>query len=383
VRYRAGVRKVVIYGSKTGWLYYLNARTGKPVIPVHEKKVPVLASQATSATQPIPQGQSLVPTCPSATNDTRPIPDFTSGCEFTPYLNTPILVTPGGAGGADWALMSFDQRTGLLYVAAAEADFAYSDGQPYGQPTFWRPAGGLGTGIVDAVDPRTNTIAWQQTTTYGVSDGDGMLSTAGGLLFEGTENGVLTARSAATGKVLWSWQTGTGITAAPITYTANGQQYVAVLAGGARVPQQTHLGDSLLAFRIGGKLSQASPPTPVPSRLPVDAPAVAGSAAHDTVVLGRTWNTATGAPNTTENLGSAVAMAPPVMTVPTGTTVTFTNPSGNSKDHCAESFFDPASFKVGPLAPGQSGTVTFSKAGTYFYNDCAGFPWNTGEIIVG
>jgi PQQ-dependent dehydrogenase (methanol/ethanol family) len=383
IRYHAGVRKVVIYGSKTGWLYYLNAQTGKPVIGVREKKVPGLASQATSATQPIPQGDSLVPTCPSTNNSTRPIPDFTSGCEFTPYLNAPILVTPGGAGGADWALMSFDRRTGLLYVAAAEADFAYSDGQPYGQPTFWRPAGGLGTGVLDAVNPRTNTVAWRQPTTYGLSDGDGILTTAGGLLFEGTEDGLLTARSAATGKALWNWQAGTGITAAPITYTAGGKQYVAVLAGGARVPQHSRLGDSLWAFRIGGGRSQASPPPPVPTRLPVDAPAVAGSAAHDTVVLGRRWDAAAGAPGPTEDLGSAVAMAPPVMTVPDGTTVTFTNPAGNAKDHCAESFFDPASFKVGPLAPGQSGTVTFTKAGTYFYNDCAGFPWDTGEIIVG
>jgi len=383
VRYHAGVRKVVIYGSKTGWLYYLNAQTGKPAVPVREKKVPGLASQATSATQPIPQGDSLVPTCPSTNNSTRPIPDFTSGCEFTPYLHTPILVTPGGAGGADWALMSFDQRTGLLYVAASETDFAYSDGQPYGQPTFWRPAGAPGSGLLDAVNPRTNTIVWHQPATYGLSDGDGILSTAGGLLFEGTEDGLLTARSAATGKELWNWQAGHGITAAPITYTADGQQYVAVLAGGARIPQHSDLGDSLWAFRIGGGLSQASPPPPVPGRLPVDAPAVAGTAAHDTVVLGRRWDTATGAPGTTEDLGSAVAMAPPVMTVPAGTTVTFTNPAGNAKDHCAESFFDPASFKVGPLAPGQSGTVTFAKAGTYFYNDCAGFPWDTGEIIVG
>ena len=43
VRYPHGARKVVIYGSKTGWLYYLNAKTGKPAIPVREKKVPQLA----------------------------------------------------------------------------------------------------------------------------------------------------------------------------------------------------------------------------------------------------------------------------------------------------------------------------------------------------
>jgi hypothetical protein len=75
-------------------------------------------------------------------------------------------------------------------------------------------------------------------------------------------------------------------------------------------------------------------------------------------------------------------MAPPIMTVPSGATVMFTNPAGNSKDNCAESFFDPSSFTVGPLKPGQSGSVTLTKPGDYFYNDCAGFPWDTGEIIV-
>jgi plastocyanin len=110
---------------------------------------------------------------------------------------------------------------------------------------------------------------------------------------------------------------------------------------------------------------------------------VPGSSVGDTVILGRTWDTATNAPSTSENLASQAAMAPAIMTVPAGTTVTFTNPSSNAQAHCAESFFDPASFKIGPLGPGQSGTYTFTKPGTYFYNDCAGFQWDTGEIVVG
>jgi plastocyanin len=75
-------------------------------------------------------------------------------------------------------------------------------------------------------------------------------------------------------------------------------------------------------------------------------------------------------------------MAPPIMTVPAGATVTFTNPATNSRDHCAESFFDRSSFTIGPLKPGRSGSVRLTKPGDYFYNDCAGFPWDTGEIIV-
>jgi PQQ-dependent dehydrogenase (methanol/ethanol family) len=382
VRYPSGVQTVVIYGSKTAWLYDLNAKTGRPAITVHEEKVPGLAAQATSPTQPIPAGDSLAPTCPAAAGPTRVIPDYASGCEFTPYLQSPVMVTPGGAGGANWALMSFDRQTGLLYVPASQTDFAFTDGEPYGQPTFWRPAGTSATGLLDAVNPATNKLVWQQRASYELSDGDGIESTAGGLLFEGSADGLLSARSARTGKIAWNFQTGTGIAASPISYEVHGVQYVAVLAGGDHDPYMSHLGDSLWAFRIGGKLRPAAPPAAIPSRSPVVGPSVAGSAVADTIVLGRTWDTATGAPSTAENLASQIAMAPPVLTVPAGTTMTFTNPAGNARQHCAESYFDPSSFKVGPLAPGQSGTVTLTRPGDYFYNDCAGFPWNTGEIIV-
>jgi PQQ-dependent dehydrogenase (methanol/ethanol family) len=381
VRYPAGAQTVVIYGSKSGWLYYLNAKTGKPALPVREVKVPQLAAQATAATQPIPAGQSLVPTCPQKTGPTRPIPDYRVGCEFTPYLNTPVLVTPGGDGGANWALMSLDPQTGLLYVPAAEVDFAYSTGLPYGQPTFYEPLGEFRGGVLDAVNPQTNKIAWQVTAPYGLSNGDGILTTSAGLLFEGAPNGIFSARNAVNGTVLWSWQTGTGIATTPVTYTVNGVQYVAILAGGNTT--YGTFGDSLWAFKLHGSVPPAKAPAPIPTRVAIGGPTIAGAAVGDTVVMGRTWDSATKSPSPAENLASRVAMAPAIMTVPAGTTVTFANPAGNAKSHCAESFFDPASFKIGPIAPGHSGSYRFVKPGDYFYNDCAGFPWNTGEVIVG
>jgi PQQ-dependent dehydrogenase (methanol/ethanol family) len=382
VKYKAGVQSVVIYGSKSAWLYYLNAKTGKPAIAVHNQKVPQLASQATAATQPIPAGQPLVPTCPQKTGVTRPIPDYTSGCEFTPYLHTPVLVTPGGAGGANWAAMSFDPKTGLLYVPAAELNFAYSDGSPFGQPTFYKPEGEFRGGVLDAVNPATNKIAWKTPTPFGLSNGDGVLATASGLLFEGSPDGTFTARLASTGKPEWTWQTGAGVETTPVTYSIDGTQYVAVFAGGNGA-FNSQFGDSLWAFKLGGTLTPASPPPALSNRQPVSGVSVAGSAVSDTVVLGRIWDSSASQPGSTENLSSQTAMSPEIMTVPAGTTVTFTNPAGNSHAHCAEAFFDPIDFKIGPLAPGHSGSVKLTKPGTYFYNDCAGFPWNTGEIIVG
>jgi PQQ-dependent dehydrogenase (methanol/ethanol family) len=382
VKYGGTVHKVVIYGSKTGWLYYLNAANGKPVLKVTQKKEPQLKAQSTSPTQPIPAGDSLVPTCPKAGTSTEQIPDYKTGCEFTPYLHQPFMETPGGNGGADWDMFSFDQQTGLLYVGASEFDTALSDGLPYGQPTYFNPPGELSSGAIDALNPSTNTITWRRATNYAESDGDGITTTAGGLAFEGSPDGLLVARNASTGQVLWNWQTGTDIATTPITYQVGGVQYVAVFAGGDSNPYRSKLGDSLWAFKLGGTLKPAAKPKAIPARTPVLGPNVKGATVKDTVVLGRTWDKTTNAASSKENLSSLIAMAPPIMTVPEGTKVTFTNPASNKHDHCAESYFDPSSFKIGPLAPGKSGSVTLTKPGDYFYNDCAGFPWDTGEIIV-
>jgi PQQ-dependent dehydrogenase (methanol/ethanol family) len=378
VRYGGTVRKVVVYGSKSDHLYYLDAKTGKPVLPVKEVSEPVSAGLANSPTQPIPQGDPLVPTCAGTAAVNKVVPGYKKGCEFAAYGNKPVVISPGRGGGANWAPMSFDRKTGLIYVPASEQDTAYSTGQPYGQPLFWEPAGELRGGVLDAINPQTGRIVWQRPTTFPRANGDGVLTTASGLLFEGSPGGLFEARSASSGKVLWNWQTGEGIATTPITYEANGKQYVSIFACANSVPC------NLWSFRLNGKVKQAKAPAKPPVRVLVSGPSLAGSnpAVKDTVVMGQTWDTTNNAPSGTEDLGSEIAMAPPIMTVTVGTKVTFENPVGNTQSHCAQSFFDPAKFKIGPLAPGQSRSFTFTKRGTYFYNDCAGFPWNTGEIIV-
>jgi alcohol dehydrogenase (cytochrome c) len=59
----------------------------------------------------------------------------------------------------------------------------------------------------------------------------GVLATGGGLLFAATREGNLIALEASTGKALWSFQTGAGIAAAPMSYAIDGKQFVAVSAG--------------------------------------------------------------------------------------------------------------------------------------------------------
>ena len=58
-----------------------------------------------------------------------------------------------------------------------------------------------------------------------------MLATGGGLLFTGKMTGEFIGVDADTGQTLWQFQTGSGVTAQPITWTHKGRQYVTVLSG--------------------------------------------------------------------------------------------------------------------------------------------------------
>ena len=59
------------------------------------------------------------------------------------------------------------------------------------------------------------------------------MSTAGGLVFSGTNEGDFFALDAATGKSLWRFQTGGQVVSNPISYLSGGKQYVAISAGNA------------------------------------------------------------------------------------------------------------------------------------------------------
>ena len=64
-----------------------------------------------------------------------------------------------------------------------------------------------------------------------------MLTTGGNLVFWGTPEGYLQAADAKTGKIVWKFQTGSGVVAPPITWEDKGEQYVAVVSGwGGAVP---------------------------------------------------------------------------------------------------------------------------------------------------
>jgi PQQ-dependent dehydrogenase (methanol/ethanol family) len=375
------VRQVVVYGSKAGMFYILDRRDGTPIHGMQERPVPQDPRQKTWPTQPFPGGEAFVPNqFPSFGDTTRPVPFYAWGGIFTTMWDRATIIYPGAGGGADWAALSFSQSTGYVYVGYGLINSSYSNADG-GRVNTARPLGQHNSGGMAAVDPRTNTVAWRQHNDYALSHGTGVLSTAGRLLFQGRPNGELSAMDDATGEQLWSFQCGAGVNTCPVTYEIDGQQYVAVFAGGDTLPYpDPALGDHLWAFRLGGTVAPVAAPTPPRNRNDVQAAPVTGATANNTVTLGRTWNPTTKAPNTTENLVATNAMAPQHLTVPVGTTVTFVNPSTNASAHGAASFFE-YEFDTEVLMPGQTYTHTFETAGEYFYNDPI-YPQSTGKIVV-
>jgi glucose dehydrogenase len=82
-----------------------------------------------------------------------------------------------------------------------------------------------------AVDPVTAETKWRVELAKAPSGG--VLSTAGGLVFYGDQDGWLAAYDAKSGKVLWRFQTGGQIAAPPVSYRFRGKQYLALVAGGS------------------------------------------------------------------------------------------------------------------------------------------------------
>ncbi|MFD0473331.1 PQQ-binding-like beta-propeller repeat protein [Nonomuraea thailandensis] len=143
--------------------------------------------------------------------------------------------------------------TGFGYVAAAHSLTESSNGL--------RPPGEYMTGGVVAVDPSTNRVRWKRNLPYSLAHGNGILTTASDLLFIGQPDGNLLCLDARGGRELWRWQTGAGVSSSPIAYEVDGEQYVAVYAGGTGIPygNSAPRGDHLWAFKLGGAVPRRPP----------------------------------------------------------------------------------------------------------------------------
>lgn len=156
---------------------------------------------------------------------------------------TSVFAAPSFLGGKNQMPMAYNPKTGLFYVPANEwgmdiwnEPVSYKKGAAYlGAGFNIKALNEDYIGSLRAVDPVSGKIVWENKN-YAPLWG-GVLTTGGGLTFYGTPEGFLKALDAKTGKELWSFQTGTGVVAPPVTWEQDGEQYVSVVSGwGGAVP---------------------------------------------------------------------------------------------------------------------------------------------------
>jgi alcohol dehydrogenase (cytochrome c)/quinohemoprotein ethanol dehydrogenase len=213
----------------------------------------------------------------------------------------PVVQMPGPSGAHSWHPMAFNPKLGLMYIPAQLAAFPYipeagwkaqklgynvgvdmAAGAMPADPKVRAEAAAGVKGELIAWDPVAQKARW--TVNYPAANNGGVLATAGGLVLQGDAGGHFNVYSATDGKKLWSMPVQTGVMAAPITYSIQGEQYVAVLAGSGGVfslapgvvGKQIRNVSRLLVFKIGGK---ATLPALAPlNRVPLDPPPLTGTA---------------------------------------------------------------------------------------------------------
>src|SRR6516162_9379739 len=149
---------------------------------------------------------------------------------------------PSNSGGKNWPPSAYNAQLNLLFITSIEGcnsietieqkSFVDQGGTVNPRERF---AGG-GTksterryGSLKGIDPVTGETKVSARLTY--PPYAGVLATAGNLVFLGQLDGTFSAYDARTLQEVWSYNTGSGINAPPISYSVSGKQYIAVLVG--------------------------------------------------------------------------------------------------------------------------------------------------------
>jgi len=125
-----------------------------------------------------------------------------------------------------------------VYVAVREEPAVFSKEKAPYVPGQWFSGGNPSgvakiepTGSIRALEHATGKLVWE----FPLKSPPwaGLMSTAGGLVFGGSSEGMFFALDAASGKPLWHYGTGGPIFANPVSFLVDGRQYVAIAAGNA------------------------------------------------------------------------------------------------------------------------------------------------------
>ena len=275
-------RRVVMQAPKNGFFYVLDAKTGGLISadPFTEISWATHVDMKTGRPVETPQARF-----------------YRTGGPFVSRQN------PNGAH--TWHPMSFSPQTGLVYIPVHMQDFTFAHDPAFaplsmttnlGLPRAAGPTDlasraaatkatvATAGGRLIAWDPVARREVWRAPR-EGAANG-GVLSTAGGLVFQGTGKGQFFALDAKSGTALWSAETQSGVLAAPVSYQVGDQQYVAITVGtggswamsgseanakGNNLPNISRL----LVYALGGTAKlppppprRTQPPTPPPATAP-------------------------------------------------------------------------------------------------------------------
>lgn len=212
--------------------------------------------------------------------------------EMARYERDAAVVIPGPLGGHNWYPMSHDPETGLVYIPTQNTSYVYAHPDEFvEQQVGWNiGVDAMPREPVNPEDtarafelPASSLLAWDPVSQeevwrvdYPVMGNSGLLSTGGGLVFQGSADGRFNAYRTDNGEHLWAFEVGDAILGGPVTYELDGEQYVLALAGqGGAIPLTMGLlsgnyprqrNGRLMAFRLGAdaELPQFEMQQPVP-----------------------------------------------------------------------------------------------------------------------
>ena len=263
-------RRVAMQAPKNGFFYVLDAESGEFI-----------------------SGDAFVPMnwAEGLDENGRPIEIADARYGAVPYEQL-----PGPLGAHNWHPMAFNPDLNLAYIPAQEIPQAYArDPRFETQPVGWNTGAAFSAGVPPIAPPEVakflrstlkgRLIAWDpiaREARWSVEHGNawngGVLSTAGGLVFQGKLNGDFVAYDAETGDKLWNHELKSGGASGPGTYMIDGEQYVTITTGWGSafglsagfaydetVPSTV---GKVVTFKLGGTGEIADPDFPMIDKTP-------------------------------------------------------------------------------------------------------------------
>jgi len=254
-----GTRRVIMAAPKNGFFYLVDAKTGKFISAQNFTPVNWASRIDAKTGRPV--------TLPDARYWERP--------------DKRAVVLPANSGAHNWQAMAYNATAGLVYIPVASAPqlliadpgnmvggVRSEDYYGFGKDPKWQAYGEL-----VAWDPIKQKARWRARRTLPMNGGT--LTTAGNLVFQGTGDGKFEAYAADSGKLLWSFDAGGAVMAAPSTVNVDGKQMLLVSVGnggssniGASLARLATVAETRTQARLLAFALDAKTPLP-PAKVPV------------------------------------------------------------------------------------------------------------------